>query len=70
MGQAGLELRGPPAFASRVMGLKAYITMPSYFMCVCVCAVSCYVTNTSLKLTILPSGLMIAEKYFEVVIGS
>jgi hypothetical protein len=27
--QAGLELRNPPAFASRVLGLKACATMPS-----------------------------------------
>jgi hypothetical protein len=27
--QAGLELRNPPASASRVLGLKAYATMPS-----------------------------------------
>jgi hypothetical protein len=33
--QAGLELRNPPASASRVLGLKACTTMPgwSYFLC-------------------------------------
>jgi hypothetical protein len=29
--QAGLELRNPPASASRVLGLKACATTPSYF---------------------------------------
>jgi hypothetical protein len=30
--QAGLELRNPPAFASRVLGLKAYATTPDQFL--------------------------------------
>ena len=30
--QAGLELRNPPASASRVLGLKASATMPSLFL--------------------------------------
>jgi hypothetical protein len=30
--QAGLELRNPPASASRVLGLKACATMPSFFV--------------------------------------
>jgi hypothetical protein len=37
--QAGLELRNPPAFASRVLGLKACTTTPGY-MTVFLCIVS------------------------------
>jgi hypothetical protein len=43
--QAGLELRNPPASASRVLGLKACATMPGSNsfkkMCVCVCVCVC-----------------------------
>jgi hypothetical protein len=31
--QAGLELRNPPASASRVLGLKACATTPGSFVC-------------------------------------
>jgi hypothetical protein len=31
--QAGLELRNPPASASRVLGLKVCATMPGWFFC-------------------------------------
>jgi hypothetical protein len=31
--QTGLELRNPPASASRVLGLKAYATTPSLCFC-------------------------------------
>jgi hypothetical protein len=31
--QAGLELRNPPASASRVLGLKACTTTPGLFVC-------------------------------------
>jgi hypothetical protein len=37
VGQAGLELRNPPASASYVLGLKACATSPGLFVCVCVC---------------------------------
>jgi hypothetical protein len=33
--QAGLELRNPPASASRVLGLKACATMPCLFISFC-----------------------------------
>jgi hypothetical protein len=33
--QAGLELRNPPASASRVLGLKACATTPGFFVLFC-----------------------------------
>jgi hypothetical protein len=46
--QAGLELRNPPASASRGLGLKACTTMPGWIhfifkLCVCVCTCACYI---------------------------
>ena len=37
--QGGLELRNPPASASQVLGLKVYVTTPSYLVVVVVVVV-------------------------------
>jgi hypothetical protein len=42
--QAGLELRNPLASASRVLGLKAYATVPSSVLCFIVQHVLLYCT--------------------------
>jgi hypothetical protein len=40
--QAGLELRNPPASASRVLGLKACATTPGFCGVLFVCLLACF----------------------------
>jgi hypothetical protein len=47
--QAGLELRNPPAPASRALGLKAWATMPGLYCCSFPCSCQATCSNSPIR---------------------